>query len=105
MEQIYIEFGRLLKRRRKEANLTQDAIATKIGLVRTSVTNIEQGRQHVSLHMVFQLADAIGVRPQDLLPDRAPRPLSADLERSLGERPIDETSKYLIRRMVSNTQN
>jgi len=103
MEQIYREFGRILKAKRKEANLTQDEIASKVGLVRTSITNIEQGKQHVSLHMLFQLADAVGARPQDLLPDRLAQPLSADLERELGGVRLEEDSKEWIRRVVSRT--
>jgi transcriptional regulator with XRE-family HTH domain len=103
MEQIYREFGRILKKRRKEAKLTQDDIANKVGLVRTSITNIEQGKQHVSLHMLFQLADAIGARPQDLLPERIVQPLSAELEKTLGSVQLEEEGKDWIRRIMSNT--
>ncbi len=67
---IYEEFGRGLRSARKAANLTQEALAERVGLSRTSITNIEKGRQHVSLHMLFTLAAAIGVELVELLPQK-----------------------------------
>jgi transcriptional regulator with XRE-family HTH domain len=40
-----------------------------VGLKRTSVTNIERGKQHIALHQLFLLASAVGAAPEDLLPD------------------------------------
>lgn len=104
VEKIYREFGRILRLRRSDAKLTQDEVANKVGLGRTSITNIEQGRQHVSLHMLFQLADAIGVRAQDLLPDRAAQPLSANLERQLEKEGLEDDAENWIRRVASKSQ-
>lgn len=68
MERLYEEFGRRLRARRKEAELTQSEVAERVGLTRTSITNIEAGRQHVVLHQLLLLASIVGVEPQDLLP-------------------------------------
>ncbi len=104
MEQLYREFGRLLRRRRKEAHLTQDDVASRVGLARTSITNIEQGRQHVSLHMVYELASAIGARPQDLLPEKnILLQQNLELERKLGKLEQPEERKDWIRRLMSKT--
>ncbi len=54
---------------RERAGLTQDALAARVSLSRTSVTNIEKGRQKVLLHTFWGLADALGVAPAVLLPD------------------------------------
>ena len=67
---IYEEFGRGLRSARKAANLTQEALAERVGLSRTSITNIEKGRQHVSLHILFSLAAAVVVEPVELLPQK-----------------------------------
>ena len=67
---IYKEFGRRLRQARKAAELTQEALAEWVGLSRTSITNIEQGRQHIPLHMLFRLASAVGTHAADLLPER-----------------------------------
>lgn len=67
---IYKEFGRRLRHARKAAELTQEALADGVGLSRTSITNIEKGRQRIPLHALFLLASAVGVPPAALLPER-----------------------------------
>ena len=104
MDQIYKDFGRLFKMHRNTAGYTQDEIATKVGLVRTSITNIEQGRQHVSLQMIYQLANAVGVAPQELLPNVPLTTKNDSLERTLLITPIDDDIKEWVRKIVSNTE-
>jgi len=48
--------------------MTQDRLATLVGLSRTSITNIEKGRQRVSLHQLYRISDALGISPDMLLP-------------------------------------
>lgn len=67
---IYKEFGRRLRQSRKAAELTQETLGEQIGLSRTSITNIEKGRQRIPLHVLFLLASAVGVDPGTLLPER-----------------------------------
>ena len=68
MQRLYSEFGRLLREARTTAELTQQEVARRVGLTRTSITNIEGGSQHVSLHQLFLLANAVGREATDLLP-------------------------------------
>jgi len=70
MQSLYIEFGRLLREMRIGKKLTQLEVAEKVGLSRTSITNIELGRQQMPLHMLYLIANAVGVDPQILLPDK-----------------------------------
>ena len=105
MDQLYREFGRLLRQRRKDAHLSQDEVANSVGLARTSITNIETGRQHVSLHMLYALANAVGARAHELLPDSAILlQEDARLERALDKRVMAEDEKDWIRRLVSKTR-
>lgn len=60
-------------RERTTPRLTQDALAQRAGLARTSITNIETGNQQPTLHALWRIADALGVSPCDLLPPW-PRP-------------------------------
>jgi transcriptional regulator with XRE-family HTH domain len=48
--------------------MTQVAFAKAVGLSRTSITNIESGRQPVSLHTLYSMADILGLEVGDLLP-------------------------------------
>jgi transcriptional regulator with XRE-family HTH domain len=65
---FYKRFGRRVAKLRKKAGVSQEKLADAIALSRTSVTNIERGRQPVQLHTLYSIADALGVEPPDLLP-------------------------------------
>ena len=55
-------------RRRWKGGMTQAELGRRIGLSRTSVTNIEQGRHRVSLDKFLRIAAALEVSPEALLP-------------------------------------
>lgn len=59
-----------MKALRIDAGLTQGELSERIGLSRTSVTNIEVGRQKIPLHFLFILSSALGVDPGQLLPQK-----------------------------------
>jgi transcriptional regulator with XRE-family HTH domain len=69
MDGLYRQFGRRLRELREAAGLTQGEVADRVKLKRTSITNIERGRQHIALHQLFLLAAAVGKDPSDLLPE------------------------------------
>jgi len=52
---------------RKAARLTQADLATACGLERTSVTNIEGGKQALTVPLLLRVAEALKVMPSDLL--------------------------------------
>lgn len=49
--------------------MTQEGLASLVSLTRTSVTNIEKGRQKILLHTIVDIAKALRVSPADLLPE------------------------------------
>ena len=67
----YRALGRIVRERREASDLTQADLAHAIGLGRTSVANIEAGRQSVLVHQLYGLAQALGCEPRDLLPPAA----------------------------------
>jgi transcriptional regulator with XRE-family HTH domain len=72
LDPLYEAFGRLVQLHRKRTKgMTQEKLGSHVGLSRTSITNIEKGRQHVSLHQLFAIAQALKVAPETLLPSLA----------------------------------
>ena len=65
---LYRTIGHLVRAARKEARLTQDELARRVGLTRTSINNIEQGKQRLQIHMLYAIADVLAVAPTALLP-------------------------------------
>ena len=68
-DSLYERFGALVQAHRNRlGGMTQAELGHRIGLSRTSVTNIECGRHHVSLEQLFLIAEALDIPPEVLLP-------------------------------------
>jgi transcriptional regulator with XRE-family HTH domain len=63
----YAALGRQIAQAR-QSKMTQEDLAQKLSLTRTSVINIEKGRQQVLVHTLADIAKALGVSITDLLP-------------------------------------
>ena len=60
-------FGHNLRRLRTQAGLSQEAVAVRIGVDRAHVSSMERGKQNVTLLTLWHTAQAVGVKPADLL--------------------------------------
>lgn len=69
---LYREIGRKIRDARERAapKLSQDKLAKRLGMSRASVVNIEAGRQHPPLHLLWQIAEILGTDLVLLLPRR-----------------------------------
>jgi len=65
---IYREFGIRLGAERKRKRLSQAQLAELVGLSRTSITNIECGRQPIQLHQLYSFASILRIEAHGLLP-------------------------------------
>jgi transcriptional regulator with XRE-family HTH domain len=90
---IYLEFGRIIAAKRKQLLLSQAAFGNLVGLSRTSITNIEKGRQPVQLHQLLQFAMVLRVRAEEILP------------RMIEPRPEASTNKLSYARDVRRSLN
>lgn len=69
MDRFYEQFGQRVRRARLDKGLNQEALGHRVGLERSSISNIEKGRQKVQLHMLLEFAAALEVAPGVLLPE------------------------------------
>lgn len=67
IELCYRQFGLKVEQLRGALGWTQTELANKVGLQRTSICNIEIGRQRVNLHTVEKIATAFGTSPKNLM--------------------------------------
>lgn len=79
--------------------MTQEALASAIKLTRSSITNIEAGRQRMLLETFIEIAEALDVAPEDLLPHYTPHAGKT----SQPERPPDVTNEdwEIIQKTIS----
>ncbi|KAA6222950.1 XRE family transcriptional regulator [Streptomyces albofaciens JCM 4342] len=68
MDEFYEVFGDRVRRARAALGVNQQELGNAVGLNRTSISNIEKGRQRIALHMLFEFAAALRVEPESLLP-------------------------------------
>jgi len=59
--------GANIARIRHGCGLSQEALAERAGLHRTYISDIERGNRNVSVRNIFQIAQALGCEPGDLL--------------------------------------
>jgi DNA-binding XRE family transcriptional regulator len=81
-ELLYRRIGESVRRRRKEVGMTQSQVAAEVGVLRTSVTNIETGRQKAPLHLLFKICAALGIETSTVIPENAEvvRPYAVPVE-------------------------
>lgn len=97
---IYQEFGLTLSGERRRKRMSQAQFAGKVGLSRTSVTNIERGRQPIQLYQLYLFASVLQVDVMNLLPKAQnsleTRPASSNHEKK--ERYIADLTTAIGRR-------
>ena len=65
-------FGANVRRYRLAARLSQEAVAERMGVDRAHVSAIERGLQNATLLTILQAAQALSVRPAELLEEDVP---------------------------------
>lgn len=74
-DEIYIQIGEVIRSKREVIGLTQDELAARVGLTRTSITNIEKGRQRTQVHTLYAIAEVLKTSLCDFLPALETPPL------------------------------
>ena len=85
---FYKEVGARIQKLRKEQKMTQDVLASQLSLTRTSITNIEKGRQKILLHTFIDIAHVLRVPLLSLLPTM-PGTQASELDLLLKDSPED----------------
>lgn len=96
--EFYRDFGRRLCKARAAAGLSQADLAMAIRLTRTSVTNIEKGRQKVLLHTFREILKVLNVDADELLDTKRESSVPAS---SLSNLPSDE--RTFVERALGRT--
>jgi transcriptional regulator with XRE-family HTH domain len=60
--------GTIIAARRQEIGMLQQELADKVGMSRTSIANVETGRQQIVLTKIRPFAEALGMKLEDFVP-------------------------------------
>lgn len=69
MAAIAPRVGRVIRRYREDAGLSQETLAAESGLHRTYISLVERGHRNISVDALAQIAEALGVYPSRLMAD------------------------------------
>lgn len=67
IEPIYRNIGTQIRDMRETRGWTQQQVAYALGVTRTSVVNIEAGRQRIMLHFIPEMASLFDMSPDHFL--------------------------------------
>ena len=91
-DEIYRGVGRKIRQTRENQHLSQDSLARQLGISRTSMVNIEAGRQHTPLHVLWQIAELLETKlillipsPEELLAPQSQTVLDKEMMKQIEE--------------------
>ncbi|MCE6003104.1 MULTISPECIES: helix-turn-helix domain-containing protein [Acinetobacter] len=68
MSELTIQFGQLVRKYRKERNMSQEQLALLCNMDRSYLGRIERGEVNPTLEKIYELATSLDVCPEKLLP-------------------------------------
>lgn len=99
-----LELYKRIKHRREELNMTQDALAKKVGYKsRTSIHKIELGMTDLPQSKIMEIADALATTPEYLMgwtSETTKRVNDDEAQLVDGYRTLSDESKRLIKSMI-----
>lgn len=101
LKDLYSIIGGRIKEFREVHNLTQAEVSEKTGINRATISNIESGKQQVSLNYVYLIAKALDTEILTFLPtikelNIQTEEAQAFLTEKINEQDIDEATKNAI---------
>jgi transcriptional regulator with XRE-family HTH domain len=93
MEELNYNAGQTVAKARTKKHMSQGKLAEALGITRTSVSNIERGKQAMSLATFCKIAHYLHIPPHELLERVTARPQRATL--------LDKDIPEWVREMIN----
>jgi len=68
IDRFYIDLGETIKNQRLHKGYSQEDLGKYLNLTRTSIVNIEKGRQRPPVHTLYELANFLNLQIGELFP-------------------------------------
>ncbi len=98
--------GERIKEVRQSVGMNQQELADKINLTRTSISNIEAGRQLAPLDVLYKICHTLGTELPFLLPNYTDVVLLSDEDESLSDKlktkNVPEGSREAVQNIIEN---
>ncbi|MBN8857005.1 MAG: helix-turn-helix transcriptional regulator [Sphingobacteriales bacterium] len=106
---FYIKLGNNIRDHRLKAGISQEVLGDQLSLTRSSIVNIEKGRQRPLTHTLVEIAQTLRVPLLELLPSTEIKELtsgkvvaaSANLNIIGGHNQVDKNTEAAVKQFVS----
>lgn len=95
-EILYKIIGERIKQYRELANLTQDALANKSDVSRSSISNFEVNKHQAPIHTLYKVCQALSISIIDLLPTEE------QITSRLAKESIDEVYDIILQNSLAS---
>ncbi len=112
-EKFYRALGDNIKTLRQKSSYSQEELAKFLELTRTSIVNIEKGRQRPTIHTLSEIASFFNVQVSELFPSvdekeqidlmKSVKENISTVEKKFKDVPIDEEKLSLFFQLSSNS--
>lgn len=103
-EPVYKTIGAIIRGRRRRLEWPQQILAARLGMSRATLANIETGRQRVLVHQLYSFAEALQLKPSDLLPPATDGQPAADMMKLLIQGEVNPEQREQIARLIGSPQ-
>ncbi|MGW4370770.1 helix-turn-helix domain-containing protein [Nocardia takedensis] len=69
INRFYVELGTRIRNARTTKKISQQELADEVGLKRSSIANIEAGRQRSVVHLIALVGQSLSLTPDELFPE------------------------------------
>lgn len=103
-DELYRILGENLKRVREDAEIKQHFVAEQVQLLRTSISNIESGRQRPPLGLIFRICLVLGVEVAEVLPklQNVLKEIAVDVETEQGIKKMPPKAAELFKKILND---
>src|SRR6266702_2871930 len=105
IEDFYAHMGEKVRSARVATGISQDVLAQRVGLTRSSIANLEAGRQRIALHLFVAICRALDKDVCELLPGKPEphhSPISTGIEEKLASSP--ESMQKFVHEAVARSE-
>lgn len=97
-DKFYKIVGAKIKDRRDAKGITQESLAQSIELTRTSVNNIEHGRQKILLDTFWQISSILDISLMELLP--LPEEVNTSVKKNFPSDTPEDVKNWIFKELV-----
>ena len=98
VEAVYREIGEMIRLERESAEISQTKLAFELNLTRTSITNIESGRQRIPLHLIYNICKFLDIGIHKVLPSDPHKEKTYPLPSYHGEKFVPQKTFNIVKK-------